>query len=1022
MAGLLSASPPWPSRPAFPSVLPIKEVSPLAAREEDRKASAAATALIMGSVAGVHAGLRSRSKRCGPARDPSVSSMQAATLQVARQTSLGAAPSLVLRLWEEVGLPQGNVEKERAWLEAFDANAVVEDLYYSDVSASDSAGVRAYVENKASCGRIVIDRLSDGTRSCGFTWHLEDDGAVGIRGTTYVELNEDGLVSYLREICEPLFKPGDATVELLKAIGGENTAKFDAVERRSPSGASDICRYLWSELQGNAAPSESLTFFAEEVLYEDFNYEMPMRGKAAVGEFLEKFAEIKALKFVAERFSDGIRACCFTWNVEISGASSDAPRTRGISFYELNNEGEIAYVRDIPESLAKPPPLQAIAAAIRPKLRVFQPRSTVVSGEAATSRCNCADAGGVVTLTAAASDASVGFVPAMSQEIEVRPLPPSSTGTLAFISERTLQLVAQIRQSGHLFVLISGARSSTVLERLPFLPAADAYVTENGGRIFVPAPSHSALTAAPIVEDLQWRGIHVAAPVVLESVPPSKRPGTLWDLFRKLEREGWTCDANKYSTDFRVSVKKSQGKTEADLRLVIDALPTSLACSFNLGSADFYPATSGKDKAAKYLMKALGQFDKDSTVSMGDDDNDLALAKVVGHTYIPGFTAESVRTAVQEEPQAFTVAKHGAFLGTHEVLELIGAFGASGSWQWKGCFGDTVGQRIHVGFCECVDGETVLVLHPDVPWIAETDLRQISDPGQMRDVDLSLKRCRPDVLKRLEEFGFSCVDALVSSVQDAAKVTFGHVVLDTAMLALYEEELFHGIAMHSNAALKSLEKLNSSGRHDQRASPTCNGSQRRLAIRNDVDFTRRKAPAQGSRHCHNSLNLGSKRSLVLAANVETEDQFIFQRHCPGRSGVDEAAVGADIDDLPRSQLQVERLRNVVDEAFMVQDSRGQRQLRDSSGKQALAQTACRCMMGRTYGCFWIYSRPEAPDLGGANTSPPQNCKGLEQSFALAQGVLLLGGTFVVRGAEVAYAWADRIPGDYPRHDPRHLLA
>lgn len=219
---------------------------------------------------------------------------------------------------------------------------------------------------------------------------------MGIRGTTYVELNEDGLVSYLREICEPLFKPGDATVELLKAIGGDNTAKFDAVERRSPSGASDICRYLWSELQGNAAPSESLAFFAEEVLYEDFNYEMPMRGKAAVGEFLEKFAEIKALKFVAERFSDGNRACCFTWNVEISGASSDAPRTRGISFYELNNEGEIAYVRDIPESLAKPPPLQAIAAAIRPKLRVFQPRSTVVSGEAATSRCNCADAGGVV--------------------------------------------------------------------------------------------------------------------------------------------------------------------------------------------------------------------------------------------------------------------------------------------------------------------------------------------------------------------------------------------------------------------------------------------------------------------------------------------------------------------------------------------------------------------------------------------------------------------------------------------------
>ncbi|CAE7246319.1 unnamed protein product [Symbiodinium pilosum] len=256
------------------------------------------------------------------------------------------------------------------------------------------------MENKASCGRIVIDRLSDGARSCGFTWHLEEDGAVGIRGTTYVELNEQGKIIYLREICEPLFKPGDATVELLKAIGGENTATFDEVERRTPTGASDICRYLWSELQGNAAPSESLDFFAEEVLYEDFNYEMPMRGKAAVGDFLEKFAEIKALKFVAERFSDGSRACCFTWNVEISGAPPDAPRTRGISFYELNSEGQIAYVRDIPESLSKPPPLQAIAAAIRPKLRVFQPRSTVVSGEEA-QRCNCADAGGVVWPTGA---------------------------------------------------------------------------------------------------------------------------------------------------------------------------------------------------------------------------------------------------------------------------------------------------------------------------------------------------------------------------------------------------------------------------------------------------------------------------------------------------------------------------------------------------------------------------------------------------------------------------------------------
>ena len=99
-------------------------------------------------------------------------------------------------------------------------------------------------------------------------------------------------------------------------------------------------------------------------------------------------------------------------------------------------------------------------------------------------------------------------------------------------------------------------------------------------------------------------------------------------------------------------------------------LPSQLTSSFNLGSADFYPSTSGKDKAAQYLMSKFG-FSKEESISMGDDDNDLALARVVGHTYIPGFTADSVRKAVEANPLAFTVARHGAFLGTHEVLEMI---------------------------------------------------------------------------------------------------------------------------------------------------------------------------------------------------------------------------------------------------------------------------------------------------------------------------------------------------------------
>ena len=70
-----------------------------------------------------------------------------------------------------------------------------------------------------------------------------------------------------------------------------------------------------------------------------------------------------------------------------------AARVKGVSFYEcestpgtIERRGEdgvvsqvkgkevrVTYVRDIPESTLKPPPLQALAAAIKPDLRTFKP-------------------------------------------------------------------------------------------------------------------------------------------------------------------------------------------------------------------------------------------------------------------------------------------------------------------------------------------------------------------------------------------------------------------------------------------------------------------------------------------------------------------------------------------------------------------------------------------------------------------------------------------------------------------------
>lgn len=69
---------------------------------------------------------------------------------------------------------------------------------------------------------------------------------------------------------------------------------------------------------------------------------------------------------------------------------------------------------------------------------------------------------------------------------EVVPLRASATGRMGRISVETLRLAARVRSKGAKLVLISGVRYSTFAARLPYLPRADAYVIENGGRVFFP--------------------------------------------------------------------------------------------------------------------------------------------------------------------------------------------------------------------------------------------------------------------------------------------------------------------------------------------------------------------------------------------------------------------------------------------------------------------------------------------------------------------------------------------------------
>lgn len=86
----------------------------------------------------------------------------------------------------------------------------------------------------------------------------------------------------------------------------------------------------------------------------------------------------------------------------------------------------------------------------------------------------------------------------------------------AVISRKTLDLVSVLKGVPHTkLVLITGARLGVLLQRLPFLPIADAYVCENGGRIFYHCQKEEQ--SLPWAEDLAWRqqldltGVTVAA-------------------------------------------------------------------------------------------------------------------------------------------------------------------------------------------------------------------------------------------------------------------------------------------------------------------------------------------------------------------------------------------------------------------------------------------------------------------------------------------------------------------------------
>lgn len=220
-------------------------------------------------------------------------------------------------------------------------------------------------------------------------------------------------------------------------------------------------------------------------------------------------------------------------------------------------------------------------------------------------------------------------------------LPPSSTGMRAVISKETIRKCREIRappQGGgkrRKLVLVSGMRTTTLLNRLPYLPRADAYCSEGGGRIFYPTTGDlSRVRIQPLPfdkatdedlqpfgleEDLEWRkimeqaagsdgfvGQDVATFAKTSSsikqkallIDPLQRQGPIWDHARALQKRGLVLDTKGYATSFRVTENQQTSDMARQVfRAVLDnqiPCPPQVASRTNLGSIDFFPIDSGK--------------------------------------------------------------------------------------------------------------------------------------------------------------------------------------------------------------------------------------------------------------------------------------------------------------------------------------------------------------------------------------------------------------------------------------------
>lgn len=138
------------------------------------------------------------------------------------------------------------------------------------------------------------------------------------------------------------------------------------VPRASKPLAEEVIREMYDAINARDV-ARAIACVDDDVVYEDFNFPAPFKGKAAVRKLFEASCSgiPDELAFVIDAATTGstnsvggsTNSVGMTWHVELMGEAF--PNARGVSFYEISEKsGKLIYARDCVES-----PLKAGEAA-----------------------------------------------------------------------------------------------------------------------------------------------------------------------------------------------------------------------------------------------------------------------------------------------------------------------------------------------------------------------------------------------------------------------------------------------------------------------------------------------------------------------------------------------------------------------------------------------------------------------------------------------------------------------------------